>query len=136
VNLLTLQTQNSFVIDNTKVKFNYSIGDSSTIKTLEYEDKQKYYVYDKYNIEFINKTQYDSSTKEVAITINGSPGFNIPELAYGYYEVQLRILQFNNIRTYKFTRNFSFNNPEFDVYKINIKSIIINNINNFERIIC
>jgi hypothetical protein len=129
-----LQTQNSFVIDNTKVKFYYSIGDSPIIKTLESEDKQKIYVYDKHNIEFLNKTQYDKNKKEIMITINGTQGFNIPELAYGYYEIQLRVLQNNNIRNYKFTRDFSFNNPEFDTYKINIKSVIINSLNNFERI--
>jgi hypothetical protein len=133
-NLLTLQTQNSFVIDTTKIIFYYSIGESAVIKKLEVEDKQKKYVYDKQNIEFLNPTQYDQNKKEVSITINGTQGFNIPELAYGYYEVKLRVLQNNNIRTYGFTRDFSFNNPEFDNYKINIRSIIINNLNNFERI--
>jgi hypothetical protein len=134
VNLLTLHTQNAFIINYTKVKFTYQVG-AGTIKSLEIEDKEKSYVYDTYNVDFNYYTTYDKSKKEVNVSLNGDTGFCINDNAYGYYEVQLQILQNNNLRTYKFIKSFNFNSPDIDSCHINLKPIIINTLDNFQRMV-
>jgi hypothetical protein len=54
-------------------------------------------------------------------------GFYIPEDAFGFCAIQVKINQSDNIKTYVFTRSFSFLGSAYDDVKIYIKPIFIQN---------
>jgi DNA replicative helicase MCM subunit Mcm2 (Cdc46/Mcm family) len=132
--LLTLQAEQPAAIINYRANFYYSIGNENKIHEYHYENKDVLPINNSCDLNLNAITSYDDSTKEVTTNLIGNKGFYIPTRSAGYYEIVVQISQNNNVQTYCFHNNFSFTSETYYDRTINIKSIVIDSLNNnFKR---
>jgi hypothetical protein len=136
IDLLNIQVTNPTTIISVKTNFYYSVGDDPKILEYKYEDNTTEYVVGKYNISFSAHTSYDTSTKQITTSLNGETGFMIPETSIGYFEVEVKLSEQNNIKLYSFHKSFNFIGDSYENKYVHIKQIFINDITqNFKRMV-
>jgi hypothetical protein len=132
-NLLSIKTDNPITITHSSYNFYYSVGSENKIHKYSYEDKNKYFVSNDFDVNFDGITSYDDTTQDVVTNLSGNKGFYIPTRSSGYFEVELQILQDGNYRVYCFHKSFSFSSESYYDRTITVKEILFDSIANFKR---
>jgi len=134
IQLANINSLDDFQVLSAKVKFNYWIGEDTETKSIESELNVKSSLTKNINIEFTKSTNYDFVNNKVILDPLGINGFYIPKASHGYFELELKINQNNNINNFVITNNFVFDNVDVKPY-IGCCQITINSLEDFKEIL-
>ena len=133
--LLIIQFEDNYTILSKKVHFIYQVyGHEQNeltyeVTTPEYGDSTKEFTYD-----FC--TYFSEPSGKVENQNDGVNGFYCPLATTGYYQISIKVLYKNVIKTLKFINNFSFKgNDDYKNKKLQVMEVFIDNINYFKEVV-
>lgn len=133
-NLLTIKFEDNYTILSKKVHFIYQIHGHEQnelmyeVTTPEYGDSTKKFTYD-----FC--TYFNESDLKIKNQPDGVAGFYCPLATTGYYQISIKVLYKNIIKTLKFINNFSFKgNDDYLNNKLQVMQVFIDNIEYFKEV--
>lgn len=131
--LIHFKSSTPFKVEECKVVFHYWIEGIAKEKTLETNvDVQKEFI-NELQICFDKNTTYDFINDTVVIDAEGIKGFYVPKHTKGYFQIELKLFQDNEIVKFIIKNNFDFQD-EINKPHIDISNILINSLEGYKKV--